>query len=230
MDLCSDVGEDRLPEAAEMELVAMLMDSIPLERIDKNILLDFIEDAGEATFEKYRPMAIVLDLLQKKLNGDKEMIDMVCDMRISMYETIGLKDEMRCTMAQAYMQKAMSLKDMNILEDSFAYFYGAYQIFDAAKEKNDASVADAAYTSYMVATLANELQIGVDHWHVLSHGVSCMALLLYYRRGWDQLSWLMERILGYMEALVSLPEWEDKRNMYKFHREEYEGYLKNRRS
>ena len=57
-----------------------------------------------------------------------------------------------------------------------------------------------------------------------------MALLLYHSRGWDDISWLMERILGYMESLVSLPEWEDKKDMYIFHREEFNRYLKRRKS
>lgn len=230
MDLCEVAGDERLPEEAEMEIVAILMDSLPTEHVSKDVLLDFIEDVGEATLAKQRPMEIVLDLLQDKVKGDKEMTDMVCDIRVTMYETIGVRDEMRCQMAQAYMRKAISLKDLNKYEDSFAFFYGAHQIFEAVKEKNDASVADAAFTSYMVATLANELRIGIDHWHVLSHGVSCMALLLYHRRGWDGMSWVMDRILAYMEVLVSMPEWEGKKKMYEFHKEEYGNYQKMRKS
>ena len=230
MDLCGIAGDERLPEEAEMEIVALLLDSLPIERVDKEILLDFIEDAGEATLEKLRPMGIVMDLLQKKFKGDNEMTDMVCDMRIAMYETVGVKDEMRCNIAQSYMLKALSLKELNKLEDSFAYFYGAYMIFEAVMQKSDANVLDAAYTSYMVVDLANELGIGVDHWRVLNHGQTCMALLLYHRSGWDSFSWLMDSILAYMEAVVSMPEYEDNKNMYKLHKEEYEAYLKIRKS
>lgn len=226
MDLCSDVGEDRLPEAAEMELVAMLMDSIPLERVDKNILLDFIEDAGEATIEKHRPMEIVLDLLQKKFAGDNDMSSMICDLRVQMYEGIGMKDDMRIHMAHAYFLRAGVLKDMNKYEESFWDFYKSFLIYEAVRGKNDYDVADMAYASYMIVILSNHLQIGVDYWRVLSGGISCMQLLLYYRQGWDQLSWLMERILRYMDEVTSMPQWEEDRRSYLRYKEEYEKYQK----
>ena len=226
--LCEVFGDEILPKDAKMEIEAMLLDSLPLEKADKNLLVDFIENAGEITLEKLKSIEIVLDLLQQKFNGNNEMVDMVCDMRITIYETIGVKDGIRCKIARAYMQKAISLNNMNKLEDSFDFFYVAYNIFDAVK--SDDSVAEEAYTAYMLATLANVLRISIDYWQILSNGLSCMALLLYHSRGWDDISWLMERILGYMESLVSLPEWEDKKDMYIFHREEFNRYLKRRKS
>lgn len=216
----------KLNRIQQTELMAMMLSVLPIEQVSKDKVIDLIEGLGDASSENQKAMELLLDLLHKIFTGDNESVHQVCEIRVMMYEAIGLRDEMRCKMARAYYQRACVLMDLEKKEESFADFYTAYEIYDSVKNKDDVFISDLAYTSYALTTLSLDLQIGIDYWHILQSGANSMSLLLYYRRGWGELSWLMEEILGYMETVTSLPDWSSHRKMYEDYKEEYENYKK----
>jgi tetratricopeptide (TPR) repeat protein len=218
--------EGKLTRIQQTELMAMMLSVLPIEQVDKDKVIDLIDDLGDASIENQKAMELLLDLLQKLFTGDNESVHQVCDIRVMMYESIGLRDEMRCRMARAYYQRACVLMDLGKKEESFADFYTAYEIYDSVRNKDDVFVSDLAYTSYALTTLSLDLKISIDCWQVLKAGADSMSLLLYYRRGWGELSWLMDEILTYMEMATSLPDWSSHRKKYEDYKEEYENYRK----
>lgn len=224
MDYCHGAGEEKLPESSEIQLVAFLMDSLPIDKLDKNLLLDLLEDMGDPKIDNLKSMSIVLDLIQKKFQGDDDMLMMACDTRVMAYELVGDKDSMRPEIANAYLKRACVLNDMGKAEESYLNFYVAFDIYDSVNSKSDYHVAYSAYAAYMAVNLALQLNEGLDWWRFLRAGVISMSLLLYHRTGWDKMSWIMEDFLSHMALVVQVPMWEDNRRSYERFRKEYEEY------
>ena len=149
---------------------------------------------------------------------------MACDTRVMAYELVGDKDSMRPEIANAYLKRACVLNDMGKAEESYLNFYVAFDIYDSVNSKSDYHVADSAYAAYMAVNLALQLNEGLDWWRFLRAGVISLSLLLYYRKGWDKMSWMMEDFLSHMAVVVQVPMWEDNRRSYERFRKEYEEY------
>ena len=230
LDLSRKAGDERLPESVEIELTALMMDSVPIEKVDRDRLLDLLESMADPKLENLRAMSVVLDMVQMKFQDDNEMLLTACDLRVDMYESVGNKDLMRPEIANAYLKRASVLNDMGRIEESYLNFYVAFDIYDSVKSKSDYHVADSAYAAYMAVNLALQLGEGLDWWRFLRAGVIGMSLLLYYRKGWDRMSWMMDDFLGHMEAVVQVPRWEENRRSYERFKEEYEEYKKSRKS
>ena len=230
LGLSPGAGTERLPESSEIELTAFIADSVPIEDVDRNLLLDLMERMGEPNRENLKAMSMVLDLIQKKFRDDNDVLLMACDTRVMAYEHAGDKDSMRCEIANAYLKRACVLNEMGSTEDSYLNFYVSFDIYDSVRSKSDYHVADSAYAAYMAVNLALQLNEGLDWWRFLHAGVVCMSLLLYHRKGWDEMSWMMEDFLRHMETVVQVPGWESNRSTYERCKAEYEEYKKSRKS